>query len=96
MKDVKGTELKKGMYIVYASEHYDSLEQRIALILDVKEVTPKKGKAYTFLSIRSVRRKAWDNTWEYVKSSGLKHSRGIFAVSNTHIPEEVVKLLERK
>lgn len=94
MKDVKGTELQKGMYIVYASEYYDSLEQRIALVRDVKTVTPQRGKAYTFLSIRSVRRNH-DGTWQIVKSSGLKHSNGIFAVSHAHIPEEVVKLLER-
>jgi hypothetical protein len=96
MKDIKGTELQKGMYIVYASEHYDSLEQRIALILDVKTVTPEIGKPYTFLSIKSARRVTWNDTWEIVKSSGLKHSRGIFAVSTSHIPDAVVKLLERK
>lgn len=96
MKDVKGTELQKGMYIVYASEYYDSLEQRIALILDIKTVTPKRGKTYTFLSIKSARRLTWEDTWEIVKSSGLKHSRGIFAVSTSHIPDEVIKLLERK
>lgn len=95
MKDVKDTELKAGMYIVYASEYYDSLEQRIAYILGVKTVTPQRGKAYTFLSIRSIRRN-WDGKWEVVKSTGLRHSNGIFAVSNTHIPDEVVKLLERK
>lgn len=95
MKDVKDTELKAGMYIVYASEYYDSLEQRIALILGVKTVVPQQGQSYTFLSIRSVRHD-YTGEWVRVKSSGLKHSNGIFAVSNTHIPEHIVQLLEGK
>lgn len=95
MKDVKGTELQKGMYIVYAAEYDDSLEQRIALILDVKTIKPEHGKSYTFLSIRSIR-KNWKGEWQYQKSSGLKHSNGIFAVSHTHISEEIQRLLERK
>ena len=91
MEDMRGMYLQEGMYVVYAVEYYDSLEQRIGLIQEIKEV-PKKP---TMLRIKSVRRNH-NGTWERVRSSGLTNKKGIFAVSHTHIPDEVQMMLERK
>lgn len=89
MQDVRGMYLQKGMYIIYAVEYYDSLEQRIGLIIDVDE---KENK--TVLRVRSARNN--NGTWERVRSSGLTNRKGIFAVAHTHIPDEIQLLLERK
>jgi len=91
MKDMKGTVLQKGMYVIYAVEHYDSLEQRIGLVLEVKDVNDKPS----VLRIRSVR-KHYSGKWEKVRSSGLTNERGIFVVSSTHIPDDVQLLLNKE
>ena len=91
MQDMRGMYLQKGMYVIYAVEYYDSLEQRIGLIVEVVEAEKKPS----MLRIKSVRRNH-DGAWERVKSSGLRNKNGIFAVSHTHIPDEVQMMLERK
>lgn len=91
MEDMKGMYLQKGMYVVYAVEYFDSLEQRIGLIFEVKD----HDKKPSMLRIKSVRRNRNGN-WERIRSSGLTNRKGIFAVSHTHVPDEVQQLLERK
>lgn len=91
MQDMKGDQLQAGMYVIYAVEYYDSLEQRIGLIIEVKEVADKPS----MLRIKSVR-KNHKGEWERVRSSGLTNKKGIFAVAHTHVPDEVQKILERK
>jgi len=102
IQDVRGMYLSPGMYIVYAAEYADSLEQRIAKILAIKESESKYGDNHEYLSVRSVRRryiapeyhyKAWELNNDG-KAHAIKNMDGVFAIAPSHVPDEVRSLLD--
>lgn len=95
LQDCKGMYLQPGMYVVYAAECADRLEQRIAKIIAIKRKTPRYGKPYSYLSVKSVY-KNWREQWEPNndgKAHALKNMDGVFAVPPSCIATDIMELL---